>query len=83
MGLNNRTWRNRTRALILRGAVALGIATTAFGAAAAPALALEASDIGSAKAYTAYNFSSEDDAVRLQRPPRFCPRNTTCATTAS
>ena len=83
MGLNNSSWRNRTRALIRRGTVAFGIATTALGAAAAPALALEASDIGSAKAYTAYNFSSEDDAVRLQRPPRFCPRNTTCATTAS
>ena len=73
MGLNNSSWRNRTRALIRRGAVALGIATTAIGAAASPALALEASDIGSAKAYTAYNFSSEDDAVRLQTASEVLP----------
>ena len=73
MGLNNSSWRNRTRALIRRGTVALGIATTAIGAAVSPALALEASDIGSAKAYTAYNFSSEDDAVRLQTASEVLP----------
>lgn len=73
MGLNNSSWRNRTTALILRGALALGIATTAIGAAASPALALEASDIGSAKVYTAYNFSSEDDAVRLQTASEVLP----------
>ena len=73
MGVNNSSWRNCTKTLILRGALSLGIATAALGMAAVPALALEASEIGSAKAYSAYNFASEDDAIRLQTASKVLP----------
>ncbi|MBM6868956.1 hypothetical protein, partial [Collinsella tanakaei] len=62
----NGTWRDRTRDLVRRGALALGIATTALGAAAAPALALDADDLGYAKAHEAYNFTPGTSNIRLQ-----------------
>lgn len=69
----NGTWRMRTRSLIVRGALALGIATTALGVTAAPALALDADDIGTAKAHEAYNFTSDNSNIRLQTASEVLP----------
>ena len=69
----NGTWRDRTRDLVRRGALALGIATTALGAAATPALALDADDLGYAKAHEAYNFTPGTSNIRLQTASEILP----------
>lgn len=69
----NGTWRDQTKSLIVRGALALGIATTALGAMAAPACALDTDDLGYAKAHEAYNFTSENSTIRLQTASEVLP----------
>ncbi len=69
----NGTWRDQTKGLIVRGALALGIATTALGAMAAPARALDTDDLGYAKAHEAYNFTSENSTIRLQTASEVLP----------
>lgn len=69
----NGTWRDQTKSLIVRGALVLGIATTALGAMAAPARSLDIDDLGYAKAHEVYNFTSENSTIRLQTASEVLP----------
>ena len=59
-------WKDRPRSVILRGALALGVATAALGVTAQPALGLDVDRELAARTNEAYNFSANADTIRLQ-----------------
>ena len=59
-------WKEHTRSVILRGALALGVATAALGVTAQPALGLDVDRELAARTNEAYNFSANADTIRLQ-----------------